>query len=129
MQGALNFGERPPERGLIALRDRLRSAFGTWRCDWRLTPVQQLIKSIISSRTLDKASWAAFWRLWERFGTAEAIMAAPVREIEQAISGVTWPDQKAGWVKAALLRIRERRRDFGLAFLGEAPVAEAMGWL
>lgn len=129
MQSAFDFGEPAADRGLTSLQHRLRQAFGVYRCDWRLTPVQQLIKSIISSRTLDKDSWAAFWRLWERFGSAEAIAAARYAEIEAAIASVTWPDQKAAWVKTALLQIRERRQGFDLDFLAEGAVEEAMDWL
>ena len=129
MQGTFDFDDRPGRRWLEAVQDRLRRAFGAYVCDWRLTPVQQLIKSIISSRTLDKDSWAAFWRLWERYGSAEAISAARFEEIEAAIAGVTWPDQKAAWVKTALLQLRERRRDFDLSYLAQAPVEEAMNWL
>lgn len=129
MQVAFDFGETAPDGGMIDLRRRVREVFGVYRCDWRLTPVQQLVKSIISSQTLDRDSWAAFWRLWEEFGSAEAITAAPLEEIERAIAVVTWPGEKAAWVKAALLQIQARGRGLDLEFLGEASLDEAMTWL
>ena len=47
----------------------------------------------------------------------------------RAIAIVTWPDEKAAWVRAALLQICERRRVLDLEFLGDGTVSEAMAWL
>lgn len=95
----------------------------------RRRPVGQLIKSLISGRTRDAVSLAAYHRLRDRFGSAAAIAGAPPASIEQAIADVTFPDIKAGWLAATLRRIQSERPDFNLDFLGALPLETALAWL
>ncbi|MDB5736906.1 MAG: endonuclease, partial [Sphingomonas bacterium] len=61
----------------------------------RRTPIGQLVKSLISSRTRDAVSLAAYRSLRERFGSAAGIAAAPVAAVETVIARVTFADVKA----------------------------------
>lgn len=114
---------------LPAVYERLSLAFGSFHDGPRLTPVDQLIKSLISSRTYDEVSWPAFLRLKGRFQPWETLLEASAAEIEETISPVTFADVKAGWLKEALSRIIELRGSLSLDFLLEPPEDDAMIWL
>ena len=94
-----------------------------------LDPLSELVSSLLSHRTRNRDSGRAFRRLRERFPTWEAVRDAPVVEVEAAIEGVTWPEQKAPRIQEALREIGERRGALSLDFLGELPVREARDWL
>lgn len=118
------FGRRDLERwraALVVLDTALPSS--------RRAPIGQLVKSLISGRTRDPVSLAAYRRLLGRFGSARGVAAAEVQDIEAAIATVTFAEAKAGYLSAALRRIGEERPDFDLAFLGEPPLDAALGWL
>ncbi|MBC9034695.1 endonuclease [Sphingomonas sp. JC676] len=95
----------------------------------RRKPVGQLVKSLISGRTRDPVSLAAYHRLRDRFGSARGIAAAPVPLIEDVIADVTFADSKAKWLAAALRRIGREHPDFDLDFLGAPPLDDALAWL
>src|SRR5947209_17645325 len=60
-----------------------------------LDPLATLIEVILSHRTADPQTWAAYQALKTRWPTWEALRDAPLPEIEAAIEGTTWPEQKA----------------------------------
>jgi endonuclease-3 len=95
----------------------------------RRKPVGQLVKSLISGRTRDPVSLAAYHRLRDRFGSARAIAAAPVPLIGETIAEVTFAEAKAKWLASALRRIGRERPDFDLDFLGALPLDDALAWL
>jgi len=109
-------------------RDGL-AALGTVLPARRRTPVGQLIKSLISGRTRDPVSLAAYHRLRDRFGSARGIAIAPLPLIEATIAEVTFADSKARWLAAALRRIGREHPDFALDFLGTVPLDDALAWL
>lgn len=112
-------------RAALAL---LREEYG--EPDWPiLDPMGTLIEILLSHRTADPSTWAAFNELRRRFPTWEALCDAPVGEIEAAIHGTTWPEQKAPRIKAVLQKIKEERGSLDLAFLNDMPLAEADAWL
>ncbi|HEX8300873.1 hypothetical protein [Sphingomonas sp.] len=118
------FGQGELERwrnGLAPMRAELPSH--------RRKPVGQLVKSLISGRTRDAVSLAAYRRLGARFGSAGRIAAAPVAEIAETIADVTFAEAKADWLADALQRIGAERADFDLAFLGALPLDDALAWL
>lgn len=93
-------------------------------------PLSELIGSLLSHRTRNASSGAAFRRLRERFTTWEAVRDAPGEEVQEAISAVTWPEQKAPRIQQVLRRITVLRDgDLSLDFLGALPVREARDWL
>ena len=95
----------------------------------RRKPIGQLVKSLISGRTRDAVSLAAYHRLRAQFGSAGRIAAADPRTVEAVIANVTFAHAKAEWLVAALRRIRQEQSDFRLDFLGLLPLDAALTWL
>jgi endonuclease-3 len=116
---------RAKARAVLAL---LRQEYG--EPDWPiLDPLGTLIEIMLSHRTADPQTWAAFNELRRRFPSWEAVCDAPVQEIEEAIQGTTWPEQKAPRIKAVLQRIVDEHGSLDLTFLYDMPLAEADAWL
>ncbi|MBV9991112.1 MAG: endonuclease [Alphaproteobacteria bacterium] len=118
-----------PTGDLKALQDRLQAMGGRIRDARRLDPVSQFVRSFIASRTHDRDSWEAFWRLTRRFETWDALADAPVAEIEALLVGVTHPEKKAPELKEALRTIRARAGELNLNFLEGLSVQHALRWL
>nr|WP_295825626.1 Fe-S cluster assembly protein HesB [uncultured Azospirillum sp.] len=94
-----------------------------------LDPLSELVSSLLSHRTRNAASGAAFKALRRRWPDWEAVRDAPVAEVEATIAGVTWPEQKAPRIQAILRRITERVGSLSLDLLSGMPVPEARAWL
>ena len=97
-----------------------------------LDPLSELISSLLSHRTKNADSSRAFQKLRAQFPDWSQVLAAPVEQIEQAISPCTWPEQKAPRLLQVLATIENERGELSenaLDFLGEIPVAEARDWL
>ncbi len=106
----------------------LRHEYGEPR--WpTLDPMGTLIEILLSHRTADPQTWAAFQELRRRFPTWEQLCDAPVADIQEAIQGTTWPEQKAPRIKAVLQSIMNERGNFDLSFLNSMPLGEANAWL
>ena len=126
MQMAFDFGA---VADMAWVRDRLRFFFG---CADRVSaraPIGQLVKSLISNRTLDEVSLAAYRRLVAAYPEWPALAAAPAGDVVALIGDVTFPDVKARHLGDALCVIGARHPDFDLDFLGRMSVAEALAWL
>lgn len=95
----------------------------------RRRPVGQLVKSIISGRTRDAVSLAAYDRLVARYRSPRRVAHAAPREIACCIRDVTFAGDKADHVVRTLRRIETERPDFALDFLGQEPIAGALAWL
>ena len=95
----------------------------------RRTPVGQLVKSLISSRTRDEVSLAAHAALGERFASAAGIARASPGAVEEVIAAVTFPDVKAERLIAALRAVEAEIGDFRLEFLRGWPMQDALCWL
>src|SRR4051812_48758555 len=67
-----------------------------------LDPLATLIEILLSHRTADPQTWAAYNAIRARWPTWEAVRDAPVAEIQEAIAGTTWPEQKAPRIKRVL---------------------------
>ena len=126
MQTSLFFGQ---SADLRSIRDRLKIAFGRERAAFRVSPINQFIRSFISSRTMDWQFGRAFTRLLDRFSGPEALADAPVAEIEAALEGIQFADKKARELKDALLHIRTRAGAVDLEFLADLDVDAALLWL
>lgn len=111
------------------IRDRLKIAFGRDRAGFRVSAINQFIRSFISSRTMDWQSDRAFTHLLNRFKGPEALAEAPVAEIEAALEDVQFADKKARELKDALLHIRARAGAVDLEFLAGLDVDTALIWL
>src|SRR5215212_10062462 len=116
---------RAKARAVLAL---LRQEYGEPR--WPiLDPLSALIEVLLSHRTADPQTWAAYKALRERFPTWEAVRDAPVAEIEAAIAGTTWPEQKAPRLQAVLQAISDQYGTLNLDFLATMDLAAAKDWL
>ena len=115
----------------MIVHDRLCAAYGCPIAFFHdMDPLSELVSSLLSHRTKNRDSGRAFKQLRARFGTWDAVRDAPTAEVEEAISPVTWPEQKAPRIQEILSRIGELRGgELSLDFLAELPVREARGWL
>ncbi len=95
----------------------------------RRPPLGQLVKSIISSRTRDAVSAAAYGRLAARYPALGALAGEAPGAVERIIADVTFAADKAGYLVAAMRMIADERADPALGFLGGMPLAEALAWL
>lgn len=119
-----------PNPPVVAVFRRLKQAFGGFADGPpRLAPVDQLIRSMLGSRTTDQMSWPAYHRLKDRFRPWEALAEAQPAEVEAVIAEVTHAEIKAGWLPEALSRIIRLRGSLSLDFLADMPVEEAMAWM
>jgi len=114
---------------LVTVRDHLRRAYGSPGGFVALDPVSQLVRSSISSRTLDETSWAAFHRLADAFADWNALADADPVEVEVRLRDVRWPGDKAARLSEALRRIRSQRGALELTFLKTWSVEAAHAWL
>ena len=95
----------------------------------RRRPIGQLVKSLISSRTRDAVSLAAYRDLRTRFGSAAGIAAAAPPAVEETIAAVTFADVKAARLIDTLRRIGATHGGYTLDHLGGMPIADALGEL
>ena len=125
MQPAFDFARNDLSRWL----GLLKAASGDPLPVPRRTPLGQLIKSMLSGRTRDAVSKAAYDALIARYPRPCLLVCASVETILSLVAPVTFADAKAANIVAALARIGRERPDFDLAFLGRRPLAEALAWL
>jgi endonuclease III len=92
-------------------------------------PMSQLVDIILSHRTRDEQTAAAYDNLLERFGSWEAVRDAPTNEVQDAIANVNWPEVKAPRLQAIMRQITEERGELNLDFLRNLPVEEGAAWL
>lgn len=113
-------------RDLDAWRARLGSVALPLR---RRAPIGQLVKSLISARTRDAVSLAAYRRLGLRYGSADALARAAPAAVERLIGDVTFAEAKAGHLVAALRMIEVADGGFALDHLATRPLPDALAWL
>ncbi|WP_051978173.1 endonuclease III domain-containing protein [Edaphobacter aggregans] len=92
-------------------------------------PLSQMIYSLLASRTKTELTYAIVRNLRHRFGTWENLRDAPLGEIEEAIRDITFPEQKALYLKAALEQITERYGSLTLDFLARYRTDKTRAWL
>ncbi|HYF57933.1 MAG TPA: hypothetical protein VEA81_03135, partial [Burkholderiaceae bacterium] len=112
-----------------------------YRCPIRyfgsIDPLSELVRSLLSHRTLNRDSGAAFRRLRAAFADWRAVRDAPVDAVRTAIEGVTWPEQKAPRIQAVLRELTARLAgtpgealgEDALDALGTMGVPQARAWL
>ena len=92
-------------------------------------PMSQLVDIILSHRTRDEQTAAAWNNLLLRFGSWEGVRDAPTEQVQEAIANVNWPEIKAPRLQKIMREITEERGNLDLNFLCELPLEEAMAWL
>ncbi len=94
-----------------------------------IDPVSELVSSLLSHRTRNADSQAAYQRLRTCFATWEALRDADPAVVLTALEGVTWPAQKAPRLQEVLTAITTRRGALELEFLATLSVPAARAWL
>ncbi len=94
-----------------------------------LDPLSELVSSLLSHRTRNADSGAAFKALRARYPDWADVATAPSGEIEATIARATWPEQKAPRIQAILRAIQAERGELSLDFLGELTVEAGRAWL
>ncbi|GCE20611.1 endonuclease III [Dictyobacter kobayashii] len=112
----------------LAVSQRLTENYGvsTWS---KKDPMSMLVDIILSHRTKDEQTAAAYDSLLKKFGSWEAVRDAPTNEVQDAIANVNWPEVKAPRLQTIMRQITEERGNLDLNFLRELPVEEAAAWL
>ncbi|MBO0790629.1 MAG: endonuclease III, partial [Ktedonobacteraceae bacterium] len=107
---------------------RLTAQYGV--AEWsKKDPMSQLVDIILSHRTRDEQTAAAYDNLLKRFGSWEAVRDAPTLEVQEAIANVNWPEVKAPRLQTIMREITEERGSLNLNFLRDLPVEEGAAWL
>ncbi len=121
--------KRPARRRVTAIRDRLREVYGVPIMAPHEQPLDELILTVLSQSTNDRNRDVAYERLRERFPSWEAVLNAPVAEVEEAIRPGGISKVKSERIQAILRAIDadERNRAAGGA-RGEAGPLD-LGWL
>lgn len=109
--------------------DLLLERYGARELKPRRDPMHELISTILSQRTTNANEALAYDRMWQRFGSWEAIRDADVMELTEAIEPSNYPETKAPHIKETLRQIIEERGEANIDFLADLPVDEGMAWL
>ncbi len=92
-------------------------------------PLSMLVDILLSHRTKNEQTYAAYKALLARFGNWATIRDAPTAEVEETIAAVNWPELKAPRIQAIMRRITAERGELSLDFLCDLPTEEAATWL
>lgn len=113
----------------VEVHQKLLDAFGP--VDWRpgLSPIDELVSTILSQSTSDLNRDRGYNQLIDYFGSWEAVRDGDVDDIEAAIRVAGLSKQKAPRIKAALQYISETQGALTLDFLREMSVEAARTWL
>jgi len=114
---------------LAFVRQALTRAYGRLSDFERRDPVWRMTRSLIGCRTRDEVAEPALERLMKRWPHPRLLAAATPAEVEQVIGDVTFAEDKAPNLVAALRRIGRERPDYDLSFLSFQPVYDALAWL
>jgi endonuclease III len=128
---------KPTRKRVRAIRNRLRVVYGIPSMAPHGDPVAELVLTVLSQSTNDRNRDVAYLRLRERLPTWEAVMEAPVEEVEEAIRPGGISKVKSARIKAILRAIvdqggraaRRDEHDLSLDWLPEAPLDEARDYL
>ena len=118
---------------VIRVRERLREVYGIPLMQPHGHPIAELVLTVLSQSTNDRNRDVAYLRLRERLGSWEAVMRAPVGEVEEAIRPGGISKVKSARIKAILEAIavnpRDPDHDLSLDWLKDAPIDEARDYL
>jgi endonuclease-3 len=95
----------------------------------RREPMHELISTMLSHRTTGQNEALAYDRMWQRFGSWEAIRDAPLPELIEAIAPSNFAEAKAPNIQKTLTAIFEQRGEFKIDFLADLAPEEGLAWL
>jgi endonuclease-3 len=108
---------------------KLQQKYGEPRWRQSLSPLDELISTILSQNTNDGNRDRAFAALRQRFPTWEAVRDAPLSAVVETIRTAGLAQQKGQRIQAVLRSITEQRGRLELDFLKEMDAEEAQQWL
>jgi endonuclease III len=117
----------PPSAPLVLAR--LREHYGDAPPRSPNDPLAELVETILSQHTSDANSARAFASLMATFGSWEAIRAAPLDRVADAIRSGGLAEVKAPRIVAALDAIYQDRGELSLDFLHDLDTDEARRYL
>jgi endonuclease-3 len=133
---------QPSPARVLRIRDRLREVYGIPRMAPHGRPLDELVLTVLSQSTNDRNRDVAFLRLRERFADSdqpsrpidyEAVLAAPVAEVEEAIRPGGISKVKSGRIQAILTAIMASAPDpadpLSLEWMRDAPLDESRAYL
>jgi endonuclease-3 len=137
--------KRPTRARVLRIRDRLREVYGIPRMAPHERPLDELVLTVLSQSTNDRNRDVAFLRLRKRFVNSdpptpaaqpidyEAMLAAPVAEVEEAIRPGGISKVKSARIQAILAAIVASARDsqdpLSLEWMRTAPVEQSRAYL
>jgi endonuclease-3 len=108
---------------------RLEALYGRPQWQPHHDAAAELVLTLLSQNTSDSNSGRAFSRLLQRFPDWDAVIEAPLSEVEDAIRPGGLAPTKAPRLQAMLAEVKSRTGGFDLRFLADMPVEEAREWL
>ena len=108
---------------------RLREHYGIPPAEERMGPLGELIQTILSQHTSDVNAARAYAGLMEMFGSWDAVRAAPVSRIAEAIRSGGLAEVKAPRIKAVLEAIWRERGELSLDFLHHMDADDGLRYL
>ena len=109
--------------------DLLEAYYGRPDRRKRLDGTSELVWTILSQHTSDLNAERAFAALTDRYDSWDAVLAAPVADVEETVRHGGLARQKAPRIQGALRSIRERAGGYDISFLSALPLEEAKAWL
>jgi len=127
--GLQNVGETTLSALADEVTQRLTAHFG--KPIWRkpLSPIDELVSTILSQNTNDNNRDFAFDRLKQEFSTWEEVRDAPVNAVIDAIRPAGLANQKGPRIQNVLREITKQRGSLDLSFLEDLSPAEIKTWL
>jgi endonuclease-3 len=98
-------------------------------CGHEISPVRNLVLTILSQNTTDANRDRAFESLMRRFPTFPRLAAAKPAEVEEAIRVGGLAKAKGAAILSALSRLKKERGDYTLGFLQSMPLPDARAYL
>jgi endonuclease-3 len=92
-------------------------------------PMSMLVDILLSHRTRDEQTAAAWANLLKTFGSWEGVRDAPTQQVQDTIANVNFPEIKAPRIQAIMRQITQERGNLNLDFLRDLPVEESAAWL
>ena len=120
----------------MRIRERLREVYGVPLMKPHGDPIAELVLTVLSQSTNDRNRDVAYLRLRDRLSSWEAVMQAPVAEVEEAIRPGGISKVKSARIKAILAAIASNpmepltgEHELSLDWLKDASVKEGRDYL
>lgn len=107
----------------------LQEEYGELAWKPRRKPMHELISTMLSHRTTQANEAEGYDRMWNHFGSWEAIMNAKLDDLIETLHPVQFPAAKAMNIQKVLRIIKEERGAFSIDFLKDMTAEEGVAWL